>query len=100
MPLKKSDLYSSIWASCDALRGGMDAKGIEHGRTGSQMNLDATLINDTTVPLPTLSGQTAIAAVLSDMNAALTALEQPREKTRALKQGMMQELLTGRTRLI
>jgi type I restriction enzyme M protein len=25
MPLKKSDLYASLWASCDALRGGMDA---------------------------------------------------------------------------
>jgi type I restriction enzyme S subunit len=44
--------------------------------------------------------QTAIAAVLSDMDAELVALEQRREKTRALKQAMMQELLTGRTRLV
>ncbi len=44
--------------------------------------------------------QTAIATVLSDMDAELTALEQRLAKTRALKQGMMQELLTGRTRLI
>jgi len=44
--------------------------------------------------------QTAIAAVLSDMDAELAALEARREKTRALKQGMMQELLTGRTRLL
>ena len=44
--------------------------------------------------------QTAIATVLSDMDVELTALEQRRDKTRALKQGMMQELLTGRTRLI
>ncbi len=49
---------------------------------------------------PTKSEQTAIAAVLSDMDAELAALEQRREKTRALKQGMMQELLTGRIRLI
>ncbi|MDD2722358.1 MAG: hypothetical protein PHH47_13735 [Gallionella sp.] len=42
----------------------------------------------------------AIAAVLSDMDAELTALEARRDKTRALKQGMMQELLTGRTRLV
>jgi type I restriction enzyme, S subunit len=34
------------------------------------------------------------------MEAELAGLEQRREKTRALKQGMMQELLTGRTRLI
>lgn len=34
------------------------------------------------------------------MDAELAALEQRREKTRALKQAMMQELLTGRTRLV
>lgn len=44
--------------------------------------------------------QTAIATVLSDMDAELAALEQRLAKTRALKQGMMQELLTGRTRLV
>ena len=44
--------------------------------------------------------QTAIAAVLSDMDAELTALETRREKTRDLKQSMMQELLTGRIRLV
>ena len=49
--------------------------------------------------LPPLPEQTAIAEVLSDMDAELAALEQRRNKTRALKQGMMQELLTGRTRL-
>jgi type I restriction enzyme S subunit len=41
-----------------------------------------------------------MAGVLSDMDAELAALEKRREKTRQLKQGMMQELLTGRTRLI
>jgi type I restriction enzyme S subunit len=49
---------------------------------------------------PPLPEQTAIAEVLSDMDAELAALEQRRDKTRALKQGMMQELLTGRTRLV
>jgi type I restriction enzyme S subunit len=49
---------------------------------------------------PTLEEQTAIATVLSDMDAELAALEARRDKTRALKQGMMQELLTGRTRLV
>jgi type I restriction enzyme S subunit len=51
-------------------------------------------------PLPDLPEQTAIASVLSEMDAELAALEQRRDKTRALKQGMMQELLTGRTRLL
>jgi type I restriction enzyme S subunit len=52
------------------------------------------------VVLPKPDEQAAIAAVLSDMDAEIAALEQRRDKTRALKQGMMQELLTGRTRLV
>jgi len=52
------------------------------------------------VLLPCAEEQTAIAAVLSDMDAELAALEARRDKTRALKQGMMQELLTGRIRLL
>ena len=50
--------------------------------------------------VPSVPEQTAVAAVLMDMEAELAALEQRREKTRSLKQGVMQELLTGRTRLI
>ena len=50
--------------------------------------------------MPTQEEQTAIATILSDMDTELTALEARRDKTRALKQGMMQELLTGRTRLL
>jgi type I restriction enzyme, S subunit len=49
---------------------------------------------------PTLQEQTAIAEMLSDMDAELAALKERREKTRALKQAMMQELLTGKTRLV
>lgn len=44
--------------------------------------------------------QTAIAGVLSDMDAELTVLEARRDKTRNIKQAMMQELLTGKTRLV
>ena len=44
--------------------------------------------------------QQAIATILSDMDTEIGALEERREKTRALKQGMMQELLTGKTRLL
>ena len=51
-------------------------------------------------PLPGLREQQAIALVLSDLDAEITALEECRDKTRALKQGMMQQLLTGRTRLV
>jgi type I restriction enzyme S subunit len=50
--------------------------------------------------MPPLAEQTAITTVLAAMDAELTSLESRRDKTRALKQGMMQELLTGRIRLI
>ena len=52
------------------------------------------------VPCPSPEEQTAIAEVLSDMDAELGALEARRAKTALLKQGMMQELLTGRVRLV
>lgn len=74
-------------------------KTIEQGSTFTSAN--STQIAE--FPLLTTESfeeQTAIAAVLSDMDAEITALEQQRDKTRALKQGMMQELLTGKTRLV
>ena len=49
--------------------------------------------------LPPLPEQKAIAQILSDMDAEIEALEQKRDKYKAIKQGMMQELLTGKTRL-
>ena len=49
---------------------------------------------------PTVPEQVAIAAILTDMDSELQVLEQRLAKTRDLKQGMMQELLTGRTRLV
>lgn len=62
--------------------------------------LDTKLLKAFKIPLPSVQEQTAIAEVLSDLDAEITALEARRDKTRALKQGMMQELLTGRTRLV
>ena len=49
---------------------------------------------------PKIEEQTAIAQVLSDMDTEIEALEQKLAKYRLLKQGMMQELLTGKTRLV
>ena len=60
----------------------------------------ATALASIVVKVPSLSEQIAIASVLSDMDAEISALEARRDKTRALKQGMMQELLTGRIRLV
>ena len=63
-------------------------------------SLNASTIEAIEIVAPGLAEQIAIATVLSDMDAELTALEARRDKTRALKQGMMQALLTGRIRLI
>src|SRR6266545_2518238 len=53
------------------------------------------------MPLPpTKAEQTAIATILSDMDAEIAALEAKLGKARQIKQGMMQELLTGRIRLV
>ena len=73
----------------------------KQGQTGSQMNLNTDLINGTYVAIPKdEQEQTAIATVLTDMDEETQALEQRLSKTRQIKQGMMQELLTGKTRLI
>ena len=52
------------------------------------------------VACPPLPEQRAIATIFSDMDAEIAVLERRRDKTRAVKQGMMQQLLTGRVRLI
>ncbi len=63
-------------------------------------NLKPSDIESINFPFPKFEEQQAIAIVLSDMDAEITALERKRDKVRALKQGMMQELLTGKTRLL
>jgi len=62
--------------------------------------LNKESLNAIEVPYPPPSEQRAIATILADMDAEIAALEARRAKTQALKQGMMQELLTGRTRLV
>jgi type I restriction enzyme S subunit len=63
-------------------------------------SLNARTIEQIEIPCPEPTEQAAIAAVLSDMDAELSALKARRDKTSAIKQAMMQELLTGRTRLV
>lgn len=62
------------------------------------MNLAA--LNKLEFSIPALAEQIAIATLLSDMDAEIAALEAKLTKARNLKQGMMQELLTGRIRLV
>jgi type I restriction enzyme S subunit len=62
--------------------------------------LTGTQLKALTLVVPKPPEQRAIATILSDMDAEIATLEARRDKTKALKQGMMQELLTGKTRLI
>jgi type I restriction enzyme, S subunit len=62
--------------------------------------ISKTNIAKVTLSLPSIPEQSAIAAILSDMDTEIAALEAKLAKARNLKQGMMQELLTGRIRLV
>jgi type I restriction enzyme S subunit len=70
------------------------------GQGDAVVHISARNLGQLRFCLPPLKEQTAIAAVLFDMDAELAALEQRRDKSRALKQGIAQELLTGKTRLV
>ncbi len=73
---------------------------INNALAGSSINnLMPSSIECLEFNLPNSAEQTAIATSLSDMDAELDALQSRRSKTQALKQAMMQELLTGRIRL-
>jgi type I restriction enzyme S subunit len=73
-------------------------KALAQGST--RYNLSKGALLDASIRLPSLPEQSAIAAVLSHMDAELAALEARRTKTHDIKQAMMQELLTGKTRLV
>ncbi len=70
------------------------------GMAESQVNFENSALLAAPITLPKIEEQHAIAAVLSDMDAEIAALERRRDKTTQIKQGMMQELLTGRIRLV
>jgi type I restriction enzyme S subunit len=86
-------LYFSLDARYEELRELSSGGG---GRGG----LNLKLIESLEIRFPPIGEQRVIAAVLSDMDTEIGALEARRDKTRAIKQGMMQQLLTGRVRLV
>jgi len=67
---------------------------------GAQPNFGPYHLRKIFLPVPKPEEQRAIAIILSNMDVEITVLEARRNKTQSIKQGMMQELLTGRTRLI
>jgi type I restriction enzyme, S subunit len=70
------------------------------GQGDAVVHISARALADVVLRLPSVPEQQAIAGVLEDIDAEIGALETRREKTRDLKQAMMQELITGRTRLV
>jgi len=74
---------------------------IDNSQASALTNINQRIADAIPVKIPpTLPEQTAIAEVLSDMDAEIEALETKLTKARQVKQGMMQELLTGRIRLV
>ncbi|MDZ7692262.1 MAG: restriction endonuclease subunit S [Balneolaceae bacterium] len=69
-------------------------------KEGAHKNLTLGDIRKIEIPFPTLQEQKVITQILSDMDAEIQALESKRDKYQQIKQGMMQELLTGKTRLV
>jgi type I restriction enzyme S subunit len=73
----------------------------EYCQGTKQQSYTAKLVKLLPIDLPpSTDEQTAIAGALSDMDAEIASLETKVTKARQLKTGMMQELLTGRIRLV
>tara|TARA_R110002050_G_scaffold95172_3_gene198117 strand:- start:2174 stop:3457 length:1284 start_codon:yes stop_codon:yes gene_type:complete len=69
-------------------------------KAGSHQNLILDDIRKMIIPMPELEEQLAINKILGDMDAEIELLETKKSKYQEIKQGMMQELLTGKTRLV
>ena len=66
----------------------------------SVQNLNKEKVAKLKVKIPKIDEQEAIASILSDMDNEIEQLEEKLSKTRLIKQGMMQQLLTGKIRLV
>ena len=71
----------------------------ELSNSGGQENISGQIVKSILVPLPPNKEQKVICSVLSDMDLSIDSLKDRLAKTKQIKQGMMKELLTGKTRL-
>ena len=95
MAIKKNELYSSLWASCDELRGGMDAS---QYKDYVLTLLFMKYVSDKYKGDPYGMIVVPQGASFDNMVAEIQALEQRLGKTHQIKQVMLQVLLTGNTR--
>ena len=69
------------------------------GQTGTQTNLNKEIVEDLDIPFPEPNEQEAIAIILGDMDEEIEGVQQQLSKYKMMKEGMMQDLLTGKVRL-
>ncbi|MEV8180533.1 restriction endonuclease subunit S [Specibacter sp. NPDC078692] len=79
--------------------GSMAIRDLASGTSGSMKNIPKAAFLDLSVSTPTLKEQQKISIMLGDVDSLIASLERLIAKKQAIKQGMMQQLLTGRTRL-
>jgi len=94
-PSGQNSMYLGYLMNCSSVA----AQKARLGQGDAVVHISATNLARVEINLPPIDEQRAIAAVLSDMDAEIAALERRREKAAQIKQGMMQQLLTGRIRL-
>ncbi len=92
-PLNETDIH---WLAAILKRMKLN----QYSESSAQPGLSVSRLLAFSLNVPPFEEQTAIATILSDMDTELAALQTRRDKTHALKQGMMQALLTGRIRLV
>ena len=100
MIVRQHKSFNSLWL-CYVMnsRGGrQQVEDVQYGTAQKQFNISDAI--NFQYAVPTLAEQEAIATTLSDMDTEIAMLETKLAKARQIKQGMMQELLTGRIRLI
>lgn len=88
-----------FWRYANSARGRAYYRSVAAGSTGSMPKISGEALRNMPVPVPPLPEQEAIAEALSDADALIKSLEQLLAKKRQVKQGAMQELLTGKKRL-
>ena len=99
MIIRKSDEFDSDWlcAIMNSHIGRNQIEGVQYGTAQKQFNISDAI--HFIFPVPPLPEQQRIAEALSDVDALIASLEKLIAKKKAIKQGAMQRLLTGKTRL-
>jgi type I restriction enzyme S subunit len=85
--LLNSDHYKKLAQSTVLMGGGVG-------------NLNVNVVREWDIPIPPINEQKEIAEILNNITEEISALEKKLSKSKMLKQGMMQELLTGKIRLV